>query len=56
MPQKRRYTPTAKPRDDALGRERTYRYYKMMWEAAHPEATPAEYEAAIKRITKELRL
>ena len=40
----------------ALSPDQAYRYYKMMWEAAHPASTPAEYDAWVRKITKELGL
>ncbi len=51
---KRRYIP--KPKQTALDRERSYRYMKQMWVSLHPAATTAEYDAAIAKMVKELRL
>ena len=35
-----------------VDRERIYQHSKMMWQAAHPAATPREYEAAMRRLAK----
>jgi len=53
---KRRLKKFPAPTYSPLDKERAYRYYKMMWQAAHPASTPAEYEAWVRKITKELDL
>lgn len=30
-----------------------YAYYKIMWQAAHPDATPEQYTAAMQKLAKE---
>lgn len=43
------------PRGDQLVRSADERYEleKRQWASAHPEATPAEYSAAMRRIAEE---
>lgn len=44
----------AKP--SPLSADRLYEYLKQQWISLHPGSTPAEYEAAIRRITKLVRV
>ncbi len=46
----RKYPP---PKYTPLDKNRAYRYYKMMWEAGHPEATYEEHTAAMQRLAKQ---
>jgi hypothetical protein len=48
-----RYKP--KPRQQQ-NPSQVYEYYKMMWMAAHPEATSQEHETAMKRLSKQAGL
>lgn len=45
-----RFAPAARPAPDW----RRYEYEKYLWHIGHPDATPAEYEAACTEIAKRL--
>lgn len=53
---KKRLRKSFPPKYTPLNPDRAYEYYKQQWISLHPDATPAEYEAAIRKITKLVRV